>query len=584
MASKVEFRILGPLEVSVGERLVRLPASRQRALLAILLLTPGEVVSSERLAEGIWGEHAPPSARHLVQVYVSQLRRALDGSAAIVTREPGYLADIDPSCVDAQRFERLVAAAHGAQRPEQAVHAFDRALELWRGPALIDTPLEGAPRVEVARLDGLRLSAIEQRIDALLSLGRESEALAELERLVEAEPLRERFWAQLMLALYRCGRQSDALAAYQRARHLHVEQLGLELSPALQDLQRAILRHDRALIAPTVAPPPALTRDQPRRAPHHRGAVAIALLVLVALTTTALLLRPTHAPRDAASLPPRSVAALNAASGAVDKQMRLTEEPDAVTVSANRVWVAEGHHRALLQIDPAHMRIVRTFPLTGFPWRVAAGLDRAWVGDGFAGTVTQIDARRGRVSAPLRPEPTSTGRLALAYGAGSLWVGSQDNTLTRVDPETDRTIARVSGVIAPQAVAVGADAVWVAPATRAALLRVDPRDNRVVRSIPLGAAASAIAAGADAIWALTPSAQRIWRINPRTNAVTAVIDIGPSVTDLALARNTLWAAAATTGTLQRINPRTNAIVQAVALGKPLGGITASDGHLWITVQ
>ena len=255
LPSENEFRILGPLEVSVGDRPVRLGGRRQRALLAILLLNAGEVVSSERLAEGIWGERAPASARHLVHVYVSQLRGALDGAAAIVTREPGYLVDIDPSRIDAERFERLIEAARDAdtQAPEDAIGALDRALALWRGPALADTRLEGGAAVDVARLDALRLTAIEERIDALLALGREREVLADLERLVAAEPLRERLWGQLMLALYRSGRQADALSAYHRARRQLTDELGLEPSPELQQLQHAILRHDRALMPPRAA-------------------------------------------------------------------------------------------------------------------------------------------------------------------------------------------------------------------------------------------------------------------------------------------------------------------------------------------
>jgi DNA-binding beta-propeller fold protein YncE len=246
--------------------------------------------------------------------------------------------------------------------------------------------------------------------------------------------------------------------------------------------------------------------------------------------------------------------------------------------------VAEGHERGLAQVDRAHMRTVRTFRLPSFPYRIAAGAARAWVGNGYAGTVTQIDASRGLVSPPRRPEPSSTGRLALAYGAGSLWVGSQDNALTRIDPATGRTIARVPGVIAPEAIVAGSRAIWVAQAIRAALLRVDPRSDRIVRSIPLGGSASAVAVSTDAVWALTPRTQRIWRIDPRSNAVTAVVDVGPDVTDIALAGGSVWTAAASTGNLQRISARTQSVVQTIALGRPLGGIAADHRRIWVTVR
>ena len=248
------------------------------------------------------------------------------------------------------------------------------------------------------------------------------------------------------------------------------------------------------------------------------------------------------------------------------------------------MWVAKGRERALVQVDPARMRIVRTFALPSFPVELAAGAGRAWVGNAFAGTVTQVDAERGRVTPPLRPGPSSTGRLALAYGAGSLWIGSQDNTLTRVDPATGRTTARVSAVIAPDAIAVTPRTVWVAQRIRAALLRVDTTTNRVVRSTPLGATAAAITASKDAVWALTPATGSLWRIDPHTNAVTAVIDVGPNVTHIATAGGSVWTAAATTGELQRISPRTGTIVQTVRLGKPLGGIAADHERIWITVR
>jgi DNA-binding SARP family transcriptional activator/streptogramin lyase len=581
--SEIEFRILGPLEVSAGGDPVRLGGPRQRALLAVLLLHSGEVVSSERLAEGIWGDATPASARHLVQVYVSQLRGALDGSAPIVTRDPGYMVDVAPSQVDALRFERMVASARaGDHPPEETIGALQRALALWRGPALADTRLEGAAAVEASRLDELRLTAIEERIDALLAVGREREVVGELEQLVAAEPLRERFSAQLMLALYRSGRQAEALGAYHRTRKHLIEELGLEPSPELQQLQRAILRHDPGLLPLPSQPPLNRSRPETKRRPWF--AVAATLLTVAAIAAAALMLRPSSQ-SGRAGLSPHSLAIVDASSGAVTGRLVLGGEPDAVAVDeSRRVWASEGHDRALVRVDPARMRVLRSFALSSFPVRLAAGGGRAWVGNAFAGTLTAVDAASGRVSVPVRPEPSSTGRLALAYGAGSLWVGSQDNALTRVDPASGRAIARITDVIAPDAIAVGAGAVWVAQRVRAALLRVDTATNRIVRSIPLGATATALATEGDAVWALTPASQRVWRIDPDTNAVTAAIEIGPGVTHIATAAGGIWTAAATTGILQRISPRTESIVRTIRIGRPLGGIASDHNRLWIALR
>ena len=248
----MEFRILGPLEVLDGERAIAFDAAKQRALLGVLLLHANEVVSRERLIDELWGERPPATAAKLVQGYVSQLRRRL-GRDAIATRGPGYLLGVNEDAVDAARFRGLVAearrlATNGAQEP--AARVYRAALALWRGPPLADVVVESLARNEIERLEEERLGALGDRIDCELTLGHHDELVAELETLVNQYPLRERLRAQLMLALYRSGRQAEALAAFQDARRTLLEQLGLEPSRELQELERAILRHDPALAAP----------------------------------------------------------------------------------------------------------------------------------------------------------------------------------------------------------------------------------------------------------------------------------------------------------------------------------------------
>jgi DNA-binding SARP family transcriptional activator len=234
----MEFRILGPLEVLDGDRPVPLGGPRQRALLAILLTRANEVVSTERLIDELWGEQPPRAAANTVQYYVSQLRKTL-GADRIVTRPPGYLIRIEPRELDLERFEQLVQQG----RPDD----LSEALGLWRGPALADLAYEAFAQAEIARLEEVRLAALEQRIDADLTLGRHAELVGELEALVAEHPLRERLRGQLMLALYRSGRQAEALELYQRTRKALVEDLGIEPSPALQELEKAILRQDASL-------------------------------------------------------------------------------------------------------------------------------------------------------------------------------------------------------------------------------------------------------------------------------------------------------------------------------------------------
>jgi predicted ATPase/DNA-binding SARP family transcriptional activator len=241
----IDVRVLGPVEASVDGRPIALGGGKPRALLAMLALNAGSAVSAARLIDGLWGEQPPATASKLVQVYVSQLRKALaaggDG-AAIVTRRQGYELRVGAGTVDADHFERLLA--RGASR---------EALELWRGPPLDDVADEPFAAAEIRRLEQLRLAALELAIEHDLDDGRHHDVIAELEALVAAEPLRERLHAMLMLALYRSGRQADALAAYRAARDVLVEQLGIEPGTQLQELQQAVLGHDPSIDAPRSA-------------------------------------------------------------------------------------------------------------------------------------------------------------------------------------------------------------------------------------------------------------------------------------------------------------------------------------------
>jgi DNA-binding SARP family transcriptional activator len=248
----VEFRILGPLEAVDGERSLALGGPQQRALLALLLLHANEVVSSERLLDELWGEEQPGAGRAALRVRVSQLRKTV-GADAIVTRPPGYVLRVGPDDVDLARFERLVASAEDVE-PSLAAARLREALGLWRGPPLADVAYEPFAQMAIARLEELRLLAFEKRIDADLALGRHEELVPELQELVAAHSLREGTRARLMMALYRSGRQAEALAAYRDARRLLVEELGIEPSAALQELERRILSHDAELAAHTAVP------------------------------------------------------------------------------------------------------------------------------------------------------------------------------------------------------------------------------------------------------------------------------------------------------------------------------------------
>src|ERR671939_339709 len=245
----MQFRILGPLEVDDDGRQIPLGGPKQRALLGVLLLHANESISSERLVDELWGDGPPARAHKLVQGYVSGLRKLL-GPARVVTRSPGYLARVEDGELDALDFDRLVARAAAAEEPQLRAERLRQALELWRGSALADLRLEGFAAREAERLNEQRLATLLDRVEVDLELGRHAELVGELEALVAAHPLQERFRALLMLALYRSGRQADALELYRATRRLLADELGLDPSSELQRLERLVLTHDAELAPP----------------------------------------------------------------------------------------------------------------------------------------------------------------------------------------------------------------------------------------------------------------------------------------------------------------------------------------------
>jgi DNA-binding SARP family transcriptional activator/tetratricopeptide (TPR) repeat protein len=286
MTPMLEFCLLGPVVVRRGGVAVPVPRGRQRAMLAVLLLNAGQVVSVGQLAETLWGAAPPPSAPATVRNYVKRLRRALGtaGQARILTRSPGYMIRVDPGELDVARFEVLLDGARGDARGgswEAAAEQARAALALWRGEPLADVESEALALREVPRLAELRLQAAELRIDAELRLGRHGVVIADLERMAAAHPLRERLHALLMLALYHDGRQAEALAAYQHARRVLVDELGAEPGAQLRELHRQILTADRAgpQSGPRAwpaggRPAPVVPQELPGRVPQFVGRAA----------------------------------------------------------------------------------------------------------------------------------------------------------------------------------------------------------------------------------------------------------------------------------------------------------------------
>jgi DNA-binding SARP family transcriptional activator len=253
----VEFRLLGPLEVREGDRVLPLGAGQQRALLAILLLRANEAVSRDQLIDELWGEDPPSTAAKALQGHVSALRGVLEperkrgaGGDVILTRGSGYELRLEADQLDLGVFERLRSEGQAALtdgEPQRAAERLREALDLWRGPPLADFLYEPFAQAEIARLEELRVATLEDRLEAELACVRHQQLIGELEALVQKHPTRERLRGLLMLALYRAGRQAEALDAYQAGRTVLVEELGIEPGRRLRELQQAILKQDPSL-------------------------------------------------------------------------------------------------------------------------------------------------------------------------------------------------------------------------------------------------------------------------------------------------------------------------------------------------
>src|SRR5215468_4581962 len=296
----IDYRLLGPFAAASCGPALDVGVLKQRALLAILLLHANQAVHRDVLIDQLWGEHPPAGADHAVGVYIWRLRKTLDpvaGSPCVLTRAGGYLLQVTPEQVDVARFGRLAEDGHRSLAAGDATRAAGQlreALALWRGSPLADFKDEAFAQAEITRLEKLRAEVVEDRIEADLALGQHARVVSELEAVVAAHPLRERPYQQLMIALYRCGRQAEALAVYQSARRVLVDELGIEPGPGLKRIERAILQQDVSLDPPARRPglpagAPAAGERPPQGSVAHRArllAVAgAALAVILALLT-----------------------------------------------------------------------------------------------------------------------------------------------------------------------------------------------------------------------------------------------------------------------------------------------------------
>jgi len=638
----VEFRILGPLEVVEDGSPVALGTLKERLVLGVLLLHPNEFVARERLIDDLWGEAPPPTAHKAVNVYLSKVRKALGvaGADPITTASGGYRLNVDAEALDASRMQVLVATARecvAKGEPEAAAERFQEALSLWRGPTLAGLQLESRGRDEVAALDELRLTAVMDRIDCDLALGRHDLALGELGVLVREHPLRERLRAQQMLALYRADRQAEALEAYAEARQTLVDDLGIEPSEALQRLQQAILRHDPSLETPAgtaavngsapepATAPPALGVDVSDRAPKRglrsrRWQLALAGVALLAASAAAAAILSNSA-GAAPRIVPNSLVQLDPHTGKPILVKPVGPEPEPIAITPTAIWTADDNELSRYDL---HTGVVDSSPMpsqSGQPDDIVIDTTgNAWITSASEGPdvpsvnayVTRVTRGPG-VTSPGVLDPGSardyTMTLPLkmagleALGADRLWVITGphgplplDNSVAVVNLHTLLTTSLKLDERAT-AVAYGYHTLWVGTYGGPNFGGYRPDDSRL-EAIRAGQPTIekilerhgafwgpvSIAIGDGAVWVVTYSSRQLFKIDPITLKIERRLNLSAEQgSSVAVGAGAVWAIGA--DSITKIAPRTDTIIHTyrIAAGFPCA-VAATSATLWLAVD
>lgn len=565
----MQFRLLGLLQVEDEHGPVRITPGRESAVLALLLIHRGEALPADRVVEELWGDAAPANAKKSVQVYVSRLRKTL-GTERIETTAGGYRVRLEPGELDVEQFEQLVEAGR-----------YEQAVQLWAGEPLADFRYAPFAQTEARRLEELHRTAIAARIDERLACG--EAPIAELESLIAREPLWERPRGQLMHALYLAGRQADALKLYRRTRDLLAEELGVDPSPELQRLERAILTQDPELGTPA-------RRGRGRTRSRSLMLIVAGALLLTAAAVAAALVAYGGSAAGLKTITAGTVGAIDPRTGRIVAQLATGNRPARLADADGRLWVLNAGDRTVSEVDVARARVVGTFGPNVIPTDVAATNNSVWIAstrvDGsLPDSVARFDAVRrialGTIALPAARNPTGgrppeerylvagggrvfaigptfepeeispdkrtfhTFATSLAYGDGALWaVGGR--TVVRIDPRSGATRPiEVPSLFDLGGIAAGGGYVWATSPGEGVVWRIDPRPPNQTTTIPMSYGVSTIAYGDGAAWVGNSYDDSVSRIDPQTRSVTRVATI-PAPQDIAVDARRVWVASGST--------------------------------------
>jgi DNA-binding SARP family transcriptional activator/ABC-type oligopeptide transport system substrate-binding subunit len=642
----VEFRILGPVQALDDDgQVLPLGGAKQRATLAILLVRRNEVVARADVIDGLWGGSPPPTAVPTIKTYISRLRSVLPDDpegARLVSQASGYRLRVGPGELDLESFEALTDAGRASLASGDAwagKGALTRALALFQGGPLQDLAFAPFAQAEIGRLEEMRLAALGLRVDADLEVGRHADLVGELESLVRQHPFREGFWGQLMLALYRSGRQGDALIAFDRARRLLADELGVDPGRSLQALHRRILDQDPSLelvvaragvpgvpigadavtAEADVAPEPAMTaprdpiaipggeepssdRRPPLRSRRVRrrvgtGIAAMAAVVAVVLVTLALPRISGQTDRGAGASYRPGTSLIDLATGGLIR----TITPGELSISAypiaagGKIWVNNWSPSAYVEIDPssgAEMKQINLPPReprvtkdysTITPWAVDG--DSLWVTAGD--DLVRMDATLGREADRISLDELGLGTgLAegVAVGDGSVWVSRDVGRGQILRLTTDGHIRHVWRDITPYVnLAYGDGSLWIADED--GLARIDPETDRVIRAGGIqgncwGGYGGCVAAGGGFGWTGDPSKGLVYKVDADGHIV-ATYSTGVGTSFLSYADGILWVANADAGTVTGIDAVTGRTTSAFRFGHPVWTMVAEGGVMLV---
>jgi len=569
----VEYRILGPIEVERAGRVAQLRGRGPRVLLCTLLLNRNRAVSVDRLIEALWGESAPPTATKTVQVYVSQLRKAMAalGGAAeqqLETHGHGYLLRVEAGELDADRFQALVEQGRELRAggdSEAAATRLEEALALWRGPALADLAYEEAAREEIARLDELRIAALEERIDADLDCGCHTELVPELQ----------------------------GVNTYADARRALSEELGIEPGTELRDLERRMLAHD-----PTLAPPRRARRAASGGGVRRRWLLlaGAALVLAAAVAAAAVELTSGGTQPGIAALAGDSVGLIDPASGRIVGQFPLGATPSQVVAGEQAMWTANTDQSIVARVDLATGHVRRTGAPT--PTGLALGAGSLWVSSAtplgssgsYAIRLLRIDPSTLKQQAPpivlaARTQWTG-GRTPILVTAGRVWAAAGPGKLIGIDPASGRIrivriVDRRFGAVSLTGIAALNGAIWAMTDGRS-VVRIDPRSGAVTRIAELSVVSfGTMTAGAGSLWVTDPGYGRVWRVDPQPPYSRHDIITGLDASDIAFGDGAAWVTGAVDGTLTRIDPA-NEHLRRFSVGNTPGAVTVSAAGVLVS--